>query len=86
MPVVYPIRNFPVIMSFLLLFWLHYFTMLCFAFLADGVTVFCNIAEDESLFTGKGDYQFDVYRLMKKANKYVVFLLPSLRPWARQDD
>jgi len=35
----------------------------------DGVTVFCNIAEDESLFTGKGDYQFDVYRLMKKANK-----------------
>jgi len=35
----------------------------------DGVTVFCNLAEDESLFTGKGDYQFDVYRLMKKANQ-----------------
>nr|XP_058961650.1 uncharacterized protein LOC131788578 [Pocillopora verrucosa] len=35
----------------------------------DGVTVFCNMAEDESLFTGRGDYQFDVYRLMKKANK-----------------
>lgn len=35
----------------------------------DGVTVFCNMAEDETLFTGRGDYQFDVYRLMKKANK-----------------
>lgn len=35
----------------------------------DGVTVFCNLAVDESLFTGKGDYQFDVYRLMKKANQ-----------------
>ena len=39
-------------------------------FAADGLTVFCNLAEDESLFTGKGDYQFDVYRLMKKATKY----------------
>ena len=37
------------------------------------MTVFCNMAEDESLFTGRGDYQFDVYRLMKKANKYVLF-------------
>lgn len=27
------------------------------------------MAEDETLFTGRGDYQFDVYRLMKKANK-----------------
>ena len=44
-----------------------------FSFTADGVTVFCNMAEDESLFTGRGDYQFDVYRLMKKANKYVLF-------------
>ncbi|KAK2572320.1 Serine/threonine-protein kinase haspin [Acropora cervicornis] len=35
----------------------------------DGLTVFCNLAEDESLFTGKGDYQFDVYRLMKKATQ-----------------
>lgn len=35
----------------------------------DGLTVFCNLAEDESLFTGKGDYQFDVYRLMKKATR-----------------
>ena len=42
---------------------------LFFAFPVDGVTVFCNLAEDESLFTGKGDYQFDVYRLMKKANQ-----------------
>lgn len=43
---------------------------------ADGLTVFCNLAEDESLFTGKGDYQFDVYRLMKKATRYAyVFIL-----------
>ena len=39
---------------------------------ADGLTVFCNLAEDESLFGGKGDYQFDVYRLMKKATRYVL--------------
>ena len=60
-------------------FWIKspslFFLFFCFffSFTADGVTVFCNMAEDESLFTGRGDYQFDVYRLMKKANKYVLF-------------
>ena len=49
------------------------FFVFFFFFSAVGVTVFCNMAEDESLFTGRGDYQFDVYRLMKKANKYVLF-------------
>lgn len=52
---------------------LFFFVLFLFSFTADGVTVFCNMAEDESLFTGRGDYQFDVYRLMKKANKYVLF-------------
>ena len=45
------------------------FLTLFYVVATDGVTVFCNLAEDESLFTGKGDYQFDVYRLMKKSNK-----------------
>ena len=54
------------------LFFSVFFFVLFFSFTADGVTVFCNMAEDESLFTGRGDYQFDVYRLMKKANKYVL--------------
>ncbi|KAL4232233.1 Serine/threonine-protein kinase haspin [Mactra antiquata] len=35
----------------------------------DGCTVFTNLANDDSLFTGKGDYQFDVYREMKKQLK-----------------
>ena len=55
------------------LFFVCLLLFFCFSFTADGVTVFCNMAEDESLFTGRGDYQFDVYRLMKKANKYVLF-------------
>ena len=46
-----------------------YYMSLFYVLPVDGVTVFCNLAEDESLFTGKGDYQFDVYRLMKKANQ-----------------
>ncbi|PIK37306.1 putative serine/threonine-protein kinase haspin [Apostichopus japonicus] len=35
----------------------------------DGCTVFCDVANDETLFIGKGDYQFDIYRKMKKENK-----------------
>ncbi|KAL6466348.1 hypothetical protein MHYP_G00241520 [Metynnis hypsauchen] len=34
----------------------------------DGLTVSCDIANDEELFMGQGDYQFDIYRLMKKEN------------------
>ncbi|XP_075417288.1 serine/threonine-protein kinase haspin [Tenrec ecaudatus] len=32
----------------------------------DGIVVFCDISLDEELFTGEGDYQYEIYRLMKK--------------------
>ncbi|XP_056309403.1 uncharacterized protein LOC130221100 [Danio aesculapii] len=35
----------------------------------DGLTVSCDISSDEELFMGQGDYQFEIYRLMKKENK-----------------
>nr|XP_033794705.1 serine/threonine-protein kinase haspin [Geotrypetes seraphini] len=34
----------------------------------DGLIVFCDIADDETLFQGQGDYQFDVYRSMRQEN------------------
>ncbi|XP_004716215.1 serine/threonine-protein kinase haspin [Echinops telfairi] len=37
----------------------------------DGIVVFCDISMDEDLFTGEGDYQYEIYRLMKKeTNNY----------------
>lgn len=35
----------------------------------DKCTVYTNLAEDESLFQGKGEYQFDIYREMRKENQ-----------------
>ncbi|KAM4751380.1 uncharacterized protein haspin isoform 2-T2 [Anableps anableps] len=34
----------------------------------DDLTVSCDISNDEELFMGQGDYQFEIYRLMKKEN------------------
>ncbi|KAM6942462.1 uncharacterized protein haspin [Lycodopsis pacificus] len=34
----------------------------------DGLTVSCDISTDEALFMGRGDYQFDIYRLMRQEN------------------
>ncbi|XP_033102945.1 serine/threonine-protein kinase haspin-like [Anneissia japonica] len=35
----------------------------------DGCTLFYDLSMDESLFQGEGDYQFDMYRLMRTQNK-----------------
>ncbi|XP_075847847.1 serine/threonine-protein kinase haspin [Microtus pennsylvanicus] len=35
----------------------------------DGIVVFCDISSEEDLFTGEGDYQFEIYRLMRKENR-----------------
>uniref|UniRef100_A0AAY5K8T0 Serine/threonine-protein kinase haspin n=1 Tax=Esox lucius TaxID=8010 RepID=A0AAY5K8T0_ESOLU len=37
----------------------------------DGLTVSCDISEDEELFQGQGDYQFDIYRIMRQENRNV---------------
>ncbi|KAM8879310.1 uncharacterized protein haspin [Spinachia spinachia] len=34
----------------------------------DDLTVSCDISNDEELFVGQGDYQFDIYRLMRQEN------------------
>ena len=34
----------------------------------DGLTVSCDISNDEELFMGQGDYQFEIYRLMRQEN------------------
>ncbi|KAM7419232.1 hypothetical protein PAMA_016377 [Pampus argenteus] len=39
----------------------------------DELTVSCDISEDEELFMGQGDYQFDIYRLMRQENGSVLF-------------
>ncbi|XP_056662898.1 serine/threonine-protein kinase haspin [Monodelphis domestica] len=35
----------------------------------DGLVVFCDISQEQELFQGEGDYQFDIYRLMKKRTR-----------------
>ena len=37
-------------------------------FSPDDLTVSCDISKDEELFMGQGDYQFDIYRLMRQEN------------------
>ncbi|WKY00998.1 hypothetical protein Q1695_015195 [Nippostrongylus brasiliensis] len=35
----------------------------------EGTTIFRDLENDEELFTGDGDYQFDIYRMMRKSNQ-----------------
>lgn len=35
----------------------------------DELTVSCDISNDEELFMGQGDYQFEIYRLMRQENR-----------------
>ena len=35
----------------------------------DDDVIYCDLAEDETLFQGFGDYQFDVYRQMKEVTR-----------------
>ncbi|XP_041369980.1 uncharacterized protein LOC121383939 isoform X2 [Gigantopelta aegis] len=37
----------------------------------DGCIVFCDLAKDDSLYEGTGDYQFDIYRKMKEENNNI---------------
>lgn len=38
---------------------------------SDDLTVSCDISADEELFMGQGDYQFDIYRMMREENRSV---------------
>ncbi|KAM9033637.1 serine/threonine-protein kinase haspin-like [Sarcophilus harrisii] len=35
----------------------------------DGLVVFCDLSQERELFQGQGDYQFEMYRLMKKRTR-----------------
>lgn len=37
----------------------------------DGVVIFNDLSLDNELFAAQGDYQFEIYRLMQKANGYL---------------
>ena len=61
------------------------YNLICLILFPDGLTVACDISEDEELFMGQGDYQFDIYRLMRVENRSVslsarpVFSLPDFQ-------
>ena len=34
--------------------------------------LYCDLSEDETLFEGSGDYQFEVYRQMREITWYII--------------
>jgi len=49
----------------------------CVIVASDGCQVFTDLSQDPTLFTGTNNYQFDIYRLMKKENRLVSSLPTS---------
>ena len=49
---------------------------------SDKCSVYTDLSSDDSLFEGKGDYQFDIYRKMKEENRWVSY--SSLQPHTPQ--
>lgn len=41
----------------------------------DGVCIYNDLAQDEDIFKAEGDYQFEIYRLMRKHNRYINYFI-----------
>ena len=53
----------------------------CVFMAAEGCIVYTDLSSDETLFEGSGDYQFDIYRLMRDSNQWVLLLFLLSQCW-----
>lgn len=44
----------------------------------NGLDIYTDLAQDCGIFNGSGDYQFEIYQLMKNKNGYVFSFLALL--------